>query len=130
MFALLVDRTQKALLARIFGDLTDAVLTDMEAAIRSILEVEGPLRRIVDLSDVGTVVVPQELLVARAKNRPLSPSRTPVRVFVAPTDYLFAISRMFTTYQATHGIDTMIVRKLEEAYRSLELKNPNFQPVR
>ena len=52
------------------------------------------------------------------------------RVVVAPTDYLFAICRMFTSYQATQDIEhPPIVRSRTLAYAELGLSDPDFRPV-
>lgn len=52
------------------------------------------------------------------------------RVFVVPRDDLYGLARMYATYQRASGNpEPILVRSLDEAYRFLNLTNPDFQPI-
>lgn len=128
MFVLSVDRRQNVLLVEFSGTMTDVDFEGAEAGILAFIAREGPARRIMDLTAVEVWDVPDALMVQRAKTRPLTSSLA--RVVVAPTDYLFAICRMFTSYQATQDIEhPPIVRSRTLAYAELGLSDPDFRPV-
>jgi hypothetical protein len=130
MLTLTVDRSQKVLNVAIGGALTDGAMSDIEAAIRAFLKVEGPHRRIMDLSAVTSIDIEHALLVSRATNVPVPLSETPARIYVAPTEYLYGMCRMFTSYQASHGAPpTRVVRSLAEAQALFDLRAPSFEPA-
>lgn len=130
MFTLTVDRRQKVLHVRVAGVLTDSAIADFDAATRTFLRSEGPHRRIMDMSDVTRVDIPHELLISRATNIPTPTGMTPARIFVTPTAYLYAMARMFTTYQIVKDAPpTRVVRSLAEAHTLLAIDAPDFQPV-
>ncbi|HYC63773.1 MAG TPA: hypothetical protein VEC14_03495 [Reyranellaceae bacterium] len=130
MYSLFVDRSQKVLQVRISGVLTEQVMAEIDAGVRTFLRAEGPHRRIMDLSAVSELDVPMAMLENRARHVPVSPEVTPARAYIAPTPYLFAMCRMFTSYQAACGAPpTEVFRTFDEACAWLRIRWPDLQPV-
>jgi hypothetical protein len=125
MLAFSVDREAKVLLAELSGHLTDLDLSDLERGTLAFIEKEGPVRRLIDLAGVHTV-----LLRNGASSRPTTAADTPLCVYVAPTDLLFALCHMFTMQQeAQLTPPTLIFRTRQSAYEALRLVHPRFQPI-
>lgn len=130
MFAISVDRAHNVPLVEFSGTLTDADLSDAEAGVLAFQEKEGLARRIMDLTAVMLIDIPDKVLVERARSRPVNAANTIARVYVVPTAYLFGICRLFTSYQAAQGVaQPPIVRSRSEAYVELHLSEPDFQPI-
>jgi hypothetical protein len=129
MYALSIDREHRVLLAEVSGELTDAVLTDLEKAIRAVLAETGPLSRIMDFSGVvGLGVAPQDL-VLRARTQHMT-RQAGARVYVAATDTGVAMCALFASHQEAVGAPkAAVVRSRSEAYRQLGLSEPRFLPV-
>jgi len=130
MLAFSVDREANVLLAELSGTLTDLDLSNLETGTRAFIEKAGPVRRLIDLAGVHTVDIPTEHLRTRALTRPITAADTPLRVYVAPTDLLFGLCRMFTMQQAAQVTPTtLVLRTRESAYDVLGIVHPRFRPI-
>lgn len=105
-------------------------MASAQAVVRAFVEKEGPIRRILDLTAVETIAIPDSVAVHRAKTQPVTTDNTVARVMVAPTDFLFARCRQFAAFQETQGVaQPPIVRSRALAYAELGLSDPDFQPI-
>jgi hypothetical protein len=125
--ALLFDRKHRIVLVRLGTDLTNEALCEVRADVISFVKSHGACPGILDFSAVETISVPSNQIVSHARHKPALGDQR--RVFVAPTDALFGICRMFGAHRDHEGYGPMIVRSMAEAYAWLEAVDPEFQPV-
>jgi len=128
MFELLFDRRHRVLLARFSGTLDGAAVAALDDAAARFVEREGPVSSIADFSNVETVGMVTDTIVNRGLLPPIMKDQ--LRVFVVPRDDLYGLARMFATYQRASGNrEPVLVRSLDQAYTTLGLVDPDFQPV-
>lgn len=128
MFTLLIERKHKVLLTRFSGTLRHEVLLAQAVAARRIAASEGQTRGLLDFSAVKTI----DMSVETAKEMGMRPQNitNQVRVYVMPNSDQFAGARMFGTYQDIAGnIAPHVVRTMAEAYRILQITDPDFQSL-
>jgi hypothetical protein len=129
MLVLSVDREARVLLAELSGHLTHLDFSNLERGALAFIAREGPVRQLIDLAGVQSVAI-AVLLPNRASSRPITAANTPLRVYVAPTDLLFGLCRMFAMQQEEQGTPpSLIFRTRESAYEALGLVHPRFQPI-
>jgi hypothetical protein len=129
MFTLAFEYSHRVLLARFTGLLTSDDLGQFEQAARSIIAREGPMRGILDFSDVATIAVPRSLFVQLGRRPQLSPGQD--RVFVATTPEVDQMASAYAAQQRDFGnVEPRVVRSLAEAYSLLGLDRPDFQAIR
>jgi hypothetical protein len=88
-----------------------------------------PLAGITDFSEVTAVAFSPQTMRDLARTKPIMPDpRRPV-LFVAPTPDLFGMARMFELQGAESRPNLQVVRTPEEAYRILNVRDPQFVPV-
>jgi len=128
MFTLRIDRKHRVLLTHFSGVLRHEVLLAQAVAARKVATSEGPTRGLLDFSHVDAVDIRRETLEdmgARPQN-----IADQVRVYVIPNDAHFGQARMFGTYQDDSGnVAPQIVRTMADAYRVLQIADPDFQPL-
>jgi hypothetical protein len=89
---------------------------------------EGPVRGILDLSEVDSVSIPDDRLRMRARQPPMVAGRE--RVFVATNPSTLAFARTYTAIQREFGSTGLeIVTRRVDAYRLLGLDRPRFEPL-
>ncbi|HEY7610281.1 MAG TPA: hypothetical protein VIF14_13690 [Alphaproteobacteria bacterium] len=125
--ALLVDRKQRILVARLGSVLTEAALTAMRAAVRRFVAKEGPCPAILDLSAVDRAEVSSRFIADLAESGPTIPGET--RVLVAPKPEIFGLSRMYELQQNRTAGPTLVVHTLAEAYEALGVRDLDLEPV-
>jgi hypothetical protein len=89
---------------------------------------EGPVRGIIDLSEVDAVDIPEDLLKMRARQPPMAAGQE--RIFVATRPSTLAFARTYTALQrefGSHGPE--IATSRADAYRLLGLNRPRFEPL-
>jgi len=126
-FQLLFDARYRVVLVRPGPDLTPAVLGDMRDAVGRFVAANGACRGIMDFTPVERIDLPSTTVVEYGRKAPALGEHK--RVFVAPTDALFGLCRMFGAYRDRQGFAPEIVRSLPEAYAALGLSGPEFAPV-
>jgi hypothetical protein len=128
MFRLLFDANHRVLLTRFFGTLSREDLSAAAESARALMKREGPVRGLIDFSDVQTIDVSIEHFVSRARKPAVLADGE--RVYVMPRPDLYGLGRMYGTYQGLAGNrEPSVVRTLAEAYVSLGLTEPDFRPV-
>jgi hypothetical protein len=128
MFKLEFEYHHRVLLARFFGILTPEDVLQFDEAARLIVAREGPLRGILDYSDIEIVAVPKTLLVQRARLPQISPGQE--RVLVAAKPETYEMARAYAAQQRDFGnVEPRVVPTLPDAYRLLGLDKPDFQAI-
>ena len=104
----------------------DIVLRDR--AVARFVAHNGLARGIMDFTDVETVDVSLDVIVRRCDQPPLLPGQD--RVLVAPRSPAYGLNRVIAAHQLyRRGVEPLLVRTLEEAYRALAIEGPDFQPL-
>jgi hypothetical protein len=129
MFILLIDRGNQVLLSRLSGVLNPENWQQLESAARKSAASDGPMRALFDLSDVETIDISVDHLMEVAQRQQHIPNQ--VRVYVIPANgSQFGMARLFGTYSALAGnVEPVIVHSMAEAYRVLQITDPNFQMI-
>ena len=110
--------------------LTDAVAFDCSESVKRWAASRPPDHVIVDLSKVTKYDVSPEAIRQLAMNR----QSAPTLVVVAPQANAYGMSRMYQlltegTRPNQDVVRTDVVRTMDEAYRLLRVKSPEFGPV-
>ncbi len=128
MFALLFERRYRVLLTRFSDRLARDDLAQLDRAARAFVAEHGVARGLVDFTAVDVVEIDTAEFVRRGQQASIMTGQD--RVYVMPRPDLFGLGRMFSTYQKIGGNrEPVVVRTLDEAYRALELVDPEFQPL-
>jgi hypothetical protein len=123
---LFFEHRHRIALVRFSGDLTMDDLARLKVAARYLIEHEGPARRILDFTAVGSVQVKTSVIASMGTENP----EIGDRIYVVPRPEIFGLARVYSAYQR-HGSGTsepMLVATLGEAYTAFGLVAPDFQP--
>ena len=123
------DSTNRILRARLIGRVTDDDLRDVYRFGQENVMRLDPLSGITDFSDATGVAFSAQTMRELARMKPIMPEAGRPVVFVAPTPELFGMARMFELQCADCRPNLQVVRTAEEAYRLLNVQNPQFAPV-
>ena len=127
MIELSIDRANRLVVVRFVGSMEAQDFERLDAVLGALPENET-LRCIVDLGGVQDVKVASPALVNRARGQPALP--TVYKVFAAPTEMSFGISRQFSTHRDLSGLPgPRIVRSFEEALQRLSVTDARFEPL-
>jgi hypothetical protein len=127
-FVLEFDARNNVLRVRFEGRLTDAILLDAYATVARYAASRAPCRGIVDVTEVTKFEVSSSAIRQMAGSPPAIPTEN-VRVFVASTNFIYGMARMFQMLGEKTRPNLHIVRTLNEAYLLLQLESPEFIPV-
>jgi hypothetical protein len=128
MLDLAFERSHRVLLARFHGIFEPADLRRLDEAVRDLVREQGPVRGLLDFTDVTLVAVPETLLRARSRLPQISPGQ--MRAIVAPQDEVFALATACGARQRDFGnVRPLVVRTLDEAYEALGLEQPHFMAL-
>jgi hypothetical protein len=126
MFTLEFDHTHNVLLTRFRGMLLADDIRTLDQAVRLFVRDHGPVRRLLDFSDVSTVAIPESFLGSRLTQISLGQAH----VFVVPQEELLALIRNYVREQRDYGNpEPAIVPTVGEAYVVLNIDGPRFAPV-
>lgn len=126
MIELFFEHERRVLLVRYATELTHPNLEQLDRQLVAFVAREGRVNTIIDFSEV-TGDVP----TADIRFRGESPARMPDRrrIFVAPTDLVFGMLRIYGAHQDIGGTPPpTVVRTIAEAYALLDLSEPTFEP--
>jgi hypothetical protein len=126
-YTVLFDPGRRVLLVRFGAELTQAALSEMQAAVRRFAAAHGPCHGILDLGAVERADVSSEFLAGLAHQGAVLKGQK--RILVAPRDEVFGLSRMFGLHQAATGDEPGVVRTLEQACALLGIDEPDWRPV-
>jgi hypothetical protein len=127
-FVLDFDAKNKVLRITLEGQMTDAVLLDVYAAIARYVASHSPCRGIVDVSGVTQFDVSSKAIRQLAETPPAFPAPY-MRIFVSPKAHVYGMARMFQILGAETRPNLHIVRTMDEAYRLLQVESPDFSQV-
>ncbi len=128
MFTLAFERLPKVLMARFSSVFSSDDIEAIDAAVLGFVAHEGPVRGILDFSDVEAVAVSGPRLAVRSRRPPIVPGQD--RVFVTPRPDIYGLGRTFAEQQRiAGGGEPKVATTLAEAYAALGLADPQFDPV-
>jgi hypothetical protein len=122
------DPSNKILLLRFDGALTDESIEDFYRVIRQHWTAADARMGIVDFSTVTDFALSSNLLRQLAKQEPCVPDPTGrPRVIVAPQTHVFGLARMFQIMGETTRPLLHVVHTLDEAFAKLGVQSPRFE---
>ena len=124
MIELVFDRKHRVLLVRFSVAVTRENLMHFDGLLLSFIAHHGATDVILDFTGAPATEIPTNLMRERAQRTTLVPGKR--RVFVAPSDVVFGLLRLFSAHQ---GSDSPVVRTLGEAFTLLQLDDPTFESV-
>ena len=128
MFTLEFDRTHNVLLTRFSGMLLPDDIRNLDQAVRLFVRDHGPVRRLLDFSDVSTVAIPESFLGSRSRLTQIFLGQA--HVFVVPQEELLALVRRYVRQQRDYGNpEPAVVQTVSEAYVILNIDAPYFAPL-
>jgi hypothetical protein len=128
MFTLEFDRIHNVLLTRFSGMILPDDIRSLDQAARLFLRDHGPVRRLLDFSDVSTVAIPESFLSSPSALTQISLGQA--GVFVVSQEELLELVRRYARQQREYGNpEPAIVRTIAEAYAVLNIATPHFAPV-
>lgn len=128
MFVLFFERRHNVLLVRFSGRVTPEDFARLDVAARALVASQGPAHGLVDFTDVETFDVDTQAFVQRGQRAAIMTGKQ--RIFVMPRPDFFGLGRMFATHQKIGGnLEPVVVRTMGEAYKALELVDPEFEPM-
>lgn len=122
------DPVNKILLLRFEGPLSEKSLTEAQQAARKYWAATDPSAGIVDFSSVTEFALSTAFLHALANQELGEPANHP-RVIVAPATVGFGLSRMFQILGERKRPLLTIVHTMDEAFATLGVKAPRFEPL-
>ena len=108
------------------GEMTDAAVMDLWSKGLEVVASFPSCKSIVNLSGITRFDVSTNTIVRFAKSH--SPD-LPARVFVAPKDEIYGMTRMFQVLSESTRKNVHVVRTMHEAYTLLGVELPTFVPV-
>jgi hypothetical protein len=123
------DTTNRILRARFIGVVTDDDLKKVYRLCEEQATRVDPLSGITDFTDVTAVAFSPQTMRDLARTKPIMPDPSRPVIFVAPTPDLFGMARMFELQGAESRPNLQVVHTPEEAYRILNVRDPQFAPI-
>lgn len=128
MLALFFERRHNVLLVRLSGRVVAEDLARLDVTARALVAQQGPSRGLVDFTGVDVFDIDLPAFIQRGQRAAIMTNQQ--RVFVTPRPDLFGLGRLFSTYQKIGGnLEPLVVRTMDEAYRAMELVDPEFEPL-
>ena len=127
-FVLEFDGKNNVLRVTLDGRVTDAIILDTYATVSRYVASRPSCRGIVNVTAVTKFEVSSSAVRQMAGSAPAFPVAS-VRVFIAPTNFIYGMVRMFQMLGEKTRPNLHIVRTLDEAYALLQLESPEFSPV-
>lgn len=124
------DPTNKILLGRFAGRLTDHSLAEYYSAVRRYARATDARAGIFDLSLVTELAISTEHARNLAQQEPAMPdsSRRP-SIVVSPTLPGQSLARVFQIAGASTRPLLQIAKSMDEAFAALGVKSPHFEPL-
>ena len=127
-FAFDFDARSNILRLTLEGHVTEEVLFDAYAAMARHAASRPACRGIADVTRVTKFDVSANAVRRLAESPPAIPTKQ-MRVFVASTNFVYGLARMFQMLGEKTRPNLHIVRTLDEAYHLLQVDSPDFVPV-
>jgi hypothetical protein len=127
-FVMDFDAANNILRVTIDGHITDAILFDGYAAMARCVAFHPACHSIADFSPAISADFSSEAIKQLAAAPPLPTAA--LRILVAPADSVYGMARMFQILSEETRPNLHIVRTMDEAYSLLQVKSPEFNPLR
>ena len=125
MLSFLFEQRHRVLLSRFGGSVTDDELRRQVRLAKAFATREGPLRTILDFTDVTDIQVDTRTITALATR-----TASHTRIFIVPRPEMFGMARLYTAHNTMAGSTApSLVKSRAEAYATLALQEPDFQPI-
>lgn len=127
-FALYLEHTHRVLLSSFSGGFAWEDIVRCDRAVMLIIGREGPVRGIIDFSDVETVDLRDSRLRERARQPPMAAGHE--RVFVASRRPALDFAHLFAAmHREFGGVKLHVVGTRAEACKILGVVDPRFEPL-
>lgn len=123
------DPANKVLITWVEGELTDDLISKLDAEMRKRLLQKNPSIHIIEFSSVVKFSMSSESVRCLARREPAIPGNSCRRFFVMPSTEGFGIARMFQITGEPHYDRMRILRSLDEVFSTLALVSPKFEPL-
>jgi hypothetical protein len=123
------DATNRIFRARLIGRVTDDDLRETYRIGQEHVERFDPVAGITDFSEATAVAFSAQTMRDLARTKPIMPDPSRPVIFVAPTPELFGMARLFELQGGDARPNLRVVRNVEEAYRLLNVRDPQFTPI-
>jgi hypothetical protein len=127
-FVLEFDAKNNILRGTLEGQVTDAILLAGYAAAARYATSHPPCRGLWNFLEVTKFEVSSHAIRQLVARSPIIPTGY-IRVIVASQDHLFGTMRMLQILSEESRPELHVVRTMDEAYRLLLVKSPEFSPV-
>jgi hypothetical protein len=111
------------------GKISDELIKKAYQATPTAVFKTNPRGMIVDLSEVTQFEVSTQTIQELANYQPTVKDPSVPRIIVAPTPYLFGMSRMFQILGEQTRPMLQVMSSVEEAYAQLNITKPQFAPL-
>lgn len=126
VFTVFLERSHRVLMSCFTGTFTLDEIARCDRMVLLTLGREGPLRGIIDLTEVDAVDIPEDHLRLRAQQPPMAAGQQ--RIFVATRPSTLAFARTYTALQREFGsLGLEIATSRADAYRLLGVDRPRFE---
>lgn len=127
-FEAFFEPVQQALLVQFKGDFTVESTLALNRTAHAVVEKKGHVIVILDFTGIADFAM--DLRDWRELGHNRRAIRGKRRVLVASEPKVLSLLAMHGTHQSpTHDDDTSVVGSLDQAYRELGFKDPNFEPL-
>jgi hypothetical protein len=124
------DVTNQIVRFRLIGRITDAELMDLYKKMGEITTEVRPRAAVTDLSDVTSFEVSRQTISNLAKQDPAFSNPERPRILIAPSPFLFGVTRMFQMEGESTRPNLFVVHTHEAAWAILGVKEPVFTPYK
>lgn len=111
------------------GKISNELIREAYKATPEAVFKTNPRGMIVDLTEVTSFDVSTQTIHELANYQPTVKDPSVPRIIVAPTPYLFGMSRMFQILGEHTRPMLQVMSSAEEAYAQLDVKKPKFEPL-
>lgn len=123
------DAAHGILRLRYIGKISDELIKQAYKATPEAVLKTNPRGMIVDLTAVTQFDVSTQTIHELADYQPTVKDPSVPRIIVAPTPYLFGMSRMFQILGEHTRPMLQVMSSADEAYAQLEVTEPKFKPL-
>ena len=114
---------------RYIGQISDELIKKAYKATPAAVMKTNPRGMIIDLSEVTKFDVSPQTIHELAEYQPTVKDPSVPRIIVAPTPYLFGMSRMFQILGESKRPMLQVLSSTDEAYAQLDIAKPEFKPL-
>ncbi len=124
-----LDSGNRILRLSYIGQISDELIKKAYKATPNAVQRTNPRGMIIDLSDVTEFNVSTQTIHELADLKPTVKDPSVPRIIVAPTPYLFGMSRMFQILGGQTRPMLQVMNSTDAAYTELDIKKPKFEPL-